>query len=84
MFRVENLIKYKKVSHNTHKCIKIPQFNNIPEYLLFKTQRRDFADSIVWNYLKHRQHSHVWALRDYVEKNNSIKKDLTSRSIKTA
>lgn len=48
--------------------LEIPQLNNIPEYLLLKAQLRDFADSIVWNYLKHRQHSHVWALLDQVQK----------------
>lgn len=42
----------------------LPVIDNPAEYLFLEAQLRDFADSIVWNYIKHREHSHLWGLLD--------------------
>ena len=47
--------------------MQIPTLDNIPEFLLLSAQLRDFADSLVWNYLAHRQHSHLWNLLDQAQ-----------------
>ena len=44
---------------------QLPTIDNPAEYLFLEAQLRDFADSIVWNYLKHRKHSHLWQLLDH-------------------
>ena len=41
-----------------------PQIDNIAEFCILETQLRDFADSLMWNYIVHRQHSHLWNLLD--------------------
>lgn len=42
------------------------------EYLILEAQLRDFCDGLVWNYLKHREYSHLFGLLDQVEE--SIKR----------
>lgn len=44
--------------------IEIPTLDNIPEILLLQGQLRDFADSLMWNYVRHREHSHFWGTLD--------------------
>lgn len=44
--------------------IEIPTIDNIPEILLLQGQLRDFADSLMWNYVRHRKHSHFWGTLD--------------------
>ena len=44
--------------------IEIPTIDNIPEILLLQGQLRDFADSLMWNYVRHREHSHFWGTLD--------------------
>lgn len=44
--------------------IEIPTIDNIPEILLLQGQLRDFADSLMWNYVKHREDSHFWGTLD--------------------
>jgi len=44
--------------------MEVPVLDNIPELLLLEAQLKDFADSLMWNYVKHRNHSHVWGLLD--------------------
>ena len=44
--------------------IDIPELENIPEILLLQGQLRDFADSLMWNYVRHRDHSHFWGTLD--------------------
>ena len=46
--------------------IDTPVLDNIPELLLLQAQIRDFADSLMWNYVKHREHSHVWSYLDQI------------------
>lgn len=41
-----------------------PTLDNIPELLLLQAQLRDYADALMWNYVKHREHSHVWNFLD--------------------
>lgn len=43
----------------------LPVINNPAEYAFLEAQLLDFADSIVLNYIKHRQYSHVWNLIDH-------------------
>lgn len=43
----------------------LPVIDNPVEGLFLEAQLRDFADSIVWNYIKHREHSHLWTLLDH-------------------
>lgn len=44
--------------------METPTLDNIPELLLLEAQLRDFADSLMWNYVKHREHSHFWSTLD--------------------
>lgn len=44
--------------------IEIPKIDNIPEILLLQGQLRDFADSLMWNYVRYREHSHFWGTLD--------------------
>ena len=46
--------------------IDTPNLNNIPELMLLQAQLRDYADSLMWNYVKHREHSHVWNFLDQI------------------
>lgn len=46
--------------------MEIPTLDNIPELLLLQAQLRDYADSLMWNYVKHRDHSHVWSYLDQI------------------
>ena len=46
--------------------IEIPTLDNIPEILLLQAQLRDFADSLMWNYVTHRESSHVWSYLDQI------------------
>lgn len=45
---------------------EIPTLDNIPELLLLDAQIRDFADSLMWNYVKNRKHSHLWSYLDQI------------------
>lgn len=38
--------------------------DNIPEFLLLEAQLKDFASSLIWNYI-HRKDSQVWTLLDH-------------------
>lgn len=38
--------------------------DNIPEFLLLEAQLKDFASSLIWNYI-HRKNSQVWTLLDH-------------------
>lgn len=48
----------------------VPHLDNIPELLLLQAQLRDYADSLMWNYVKHREHSHVWSYLDQIPHSN--------------
>ena len=48
--------------------IEVPTLDNIPELLLLQAQLKDYADSLMWNYVKHREHSHVWGLLDQIKR----------------
>ena len=37
------------------------------EYLVLKAQLMDFCDGMIWNYLKHRDSTHLFSLMDQVE-----------------
>lgn len=41
-----------------------PVIDNIPEYLILEAQIRDFADGLIYNYIRHRSASHLWSLLD--------------------
>lgn len=49
--------------------ISILALDNIPELLLLQAQLRDYSDSLIWNYIKHRQHSHLWNYLDQISQN---------------
>lgn len=49
--------------------LELQTLDNIPELLLLQAQLRDFADSLMWNYVKHREHSHVWSYLDHIGEN---------------
>ena len=51
--------------------IETPSLDNIPELLLIQGQLRDFADSLMWNYVRHREHSHVWSYLDQIPSSKS-------------
>ena len=53
------------------ECIDIPTLDNIPELLLLQAQLRDFSDSLMWNYVRHREHSHVWSYLDQISSRKS-------------
>ena len=50
-----------------------PSLNDLPELLFLQAQLRDFSDSLMWNYVRHRDHSHVWS---YLDQISSIKSEL--------
>lgn len=49
--------------------IKPPVLDNVGELLLLQAQLRDFSDSLMWNYVKHREHSHFW---NYLDSINNV------------
>ena len=49
----------------------LPHLDNIPELILLQAQLRDYADSLMWNYVKHRKHSHVWSYLDQIPSTKS-------------
>ena len=51
--------------------MEIPHLDNIPELILLQAQLRDYADSLMWNYVKHRKHSHVWSYLDQIPSTKS-------------
>lgn len=53
--------------------IELKALDNIPEILLLQGQLRDFADSLMWNYVKHREHSHFWSILDNIPEKNRKK-----------
>lgn len=44
--------------------VKPKTLDNIPEMLYLMAQIKDYADSLVWQYLFHREHSSTWAILD--------------------
>lgn len=44
-----------------------PDKIDIPEFLFLEAQLKDFAISLMWNYLKYRKNSSVWSYLDQVE-----------------
>lgn len=50
-----------------------PSLNDLPELMFLQAQLRDFSDSLMWNYVRHRDHSHVWS---YLDQISSIKSKL--------
>ncbi len=48
--------------------IEVPTLDNITELLFLQAQLNDFATSLMWNYVKHREHSSVWSYLDQIEK----------------
>ena len=60
--------------------IPVPLLDDIPELWFLQAQLRDFADSLMWNYVIHRDHSHVWSYLDQI----SVKSDVKATSAKTA
>ena len=51
--------------------MELPHLDNIPELILLQAQIRDYADSLMWNYVKHRKHSHVWSYLDQIPSTKS-------------
>lgn len=51
--------------------METPTLDNIPELLLLQAQLRDFSDSLMWNYVRHREHSHVWSYLDQIPSSKS-------------
>ena len=51
--------------------MELPHLDNIPELILLQAQLRDYADSLMWNYVKHRKHSHVWSYLDQIPSTKS-------------
>ena len=51
--------------------IETPTLDNIPELMLLQAQLRDFSDSLMWNYVRHREHSHVWSYLDQISSSKS-------------
>ena len=50
--------------------IKEPENINVPEFLLLEAQLKDYAVSLMWNYLKHRESSNVWSYLDQIGEAN--------------
>lgn len=50
-----------------------PVIDNIPEYLVLESQIRDFADGLIWNYIKHRRASRFWSLLDQLDEKSDGK-----------
>lgn len=44
--------------------IEVPNLDNWGEFFLLEAQLQDYADSLMWNYVAHREHSHVWSYLD--------------------
>jgi len=51
--------------------IEVPHLDNIGELFFLQAQLQDFADSLMWNYVKHRKHSHVWSYLDQIPSTKS-------------
>ena len=47
--------------------IPTPELDNIPELLLIEAQLKDYAVSLMWNYVKWKHNSHVWSYLEQVE-----------------
>ena len=47
--------------------MEVPHLDNIPELLLLEAQLKDFAVSLMWQYIKYRENSSVWSYLDHVE-----------------
>lgn len=52
-----------------------PVLDNIPELLLLEAQLRDYAVSLMWNYIKWRPASSVWGYLDQIEQNKQRNSD---------
>ena len=52
--------------------IEVPHLDNIGELFFLQAQLQDFADSLMWNYVAHRKHSHVWSYLDALDQVNTI------------
>lgn len=53
-------------------CIRenkeVPLLENIPELLLLQAQLKDYAVSLMWHYVAHRENSEVWSYLDNIKK----------------
>lgn len=47
--------------------IEVPTLDNIPELLFLEAQIKDYADSLMWNYIKRKQQSHIWSFLSQAE-----------------
>ena len=52
--------------------IEAPNLDNWGEFFLLEAQLQDYADSLMWNYVAHREHSHVWSYLDALDQVNTI------------
>ena len=56
--------------------IEVPDPMGDPrELFLLFAQLQDYADSLMWNYVAHRKHSHVWSYLDAMDQVNTISKN---------
>jgi len=47
--------------------IPVPHLDNIPELLLIEAQLKDYAVSLMWNYIKYKDNSFTWSYLNQVE-----------------
>ena len=52
--------------------IEVPNLDNWGDFFLLEAQLQDYADSLMWNYVAHREHSHVWSYLDALDQVNTI------------
>ena len=52
--------------------IEVPHLDSIGELFFLQAQLQDYADSLMWNYVAHRKHSHVWSYLDGISELNAI------------
>ena len=52
--------------------IEVPNLDNWCDFFLLEAQLQDYADSLMWNYVAHREHSHVWSYLDALDQVNTI------------
>ena len=48
--------------------IEVPILDNVPELLLLQAQLKDYACSLMWQYIAHRENSEVWSYLDNMNK----------------
>ena len=52
--------------------MEVPELDNIPELLLIEAQLKDFAISLMWNYVKYRKESCLWSYLDQIEQKRKV------------